>query len=182
MAVHYEINVRETLLRKRSQQPQHWLSWWQTSSALVHDLCYSLCLFPPIWPESTELWCWKWATSPPEVYSNSTRRVSQHKHKGEGGRLTPPPFHLALPRSPPRRYSRVIYAVATGKIDITHSWQCATSKLRSSGDGSKCFTSIPLHCYFRHYLPSVTAAICYNSWIASNETFPLLYVLYMTFF
>lgn len=38
-------------------------------------------------------------------------------------------FHLALSWYPPLRYSPVIYVVATGKTDITCSWQCATSKL-----------------------------------------------------
>lgn len=39
-----------------------------------------------------ELWCRKWARSPPEVSSNLTRRVSQQHTKGKGSTLTLPPF------------------------------------------------------------------------------------------
>lgn len=58
--------------------------------------------FPSIWPQlklwyrSTYwlcvLWRRQWAMSPPEVYSNPTRRVSQHHTKRKSCMLTPPPF------------------------------------------------------------------------------------------
>lgn len=58
--------------------------------------------FPPIWPQlmlwylSTYwlcvLWHRQWAMSPPEVYSNPTRRVSQHHTNRKSCMLTPPPF------------------------------------------------------------------------------------------
>lgn len=48
-------------------------------------------------------------------------------------------FHLALTWHPPLRCPLVIYVVAIGKTDITCSWQCTTSKLSYSGDGSNFF-------------------------------------------